>query len=254
MRISELGTWAAEDLRFAARESDNINKPIADPPTPGQLLHLRWNNFVIGPEGQVYRVCTPGVLRECYQGIPCSWDCGGVESGKCTEVPMPSCNIPSGCDQKGHKWCPRPCPVVADCRFKDSVSRAQWSVDGMLDETTVAFSLSPIQLLGRPCSWKVNRWIDRTPPEEFRFFHTHTGTSTELIELIEQARKCMLVFKLTSAENKLLATWQFSIATIRLACEMNENIKLHGNFYAPWVIYYNRERYEEHRDEQSSND
>lgn len=66
MKISDLNDNDAETLRFAARGLDGINKPLADPPTSSQILSLRFNNYVIGPDQHVYRICVPGVLLDVH--------------------------------------------------------------------------------------------------------------------------------------------------------------------------------------------
>lgn len=190
MKISELTGWAAEDLRFAAREQDHVNKPLADPPTSGQLHNLRLNGYVIGPEQQVYRVVTPGVLRECYQGIPCSWYCGGVVDGKCTEIPMPSCNIPDGCHQKPWNTCGTDvCPIKNVCQSKceseEKVSTTQKCVRiNMSKVATIDFDGTIVEhcfpMIGEPlpfafevlkemkaAGWKLILWTCREDSDRY---------------------------------------------------------------------------------------
>ncbi len=105
MKISELNNWDKETLRFLARERDMINKPLADPPTSGQLLNLRINGYVIGPNQEVLKIDCHGMLRECLHGIPCRHSCCGLADGKCTQRPFPSCGVPDGTCSLSDKPC-----------------------------------------------------------------------------------------------------------------------------------------------------
>lgn len=96
MKIRELSEHALEDLKFRARSTYYPCIPIADPPTKWQLQQLRYDGIIIGPEQQVYRVDFTGKLRECAHGVPCRYECGGLDNGSCTQQEVPKCGVPDG--------------------------------------------------------------------------------------------------------------------------------------------------------------
>jgi hypothetical protein len=98
MKIKDLNNIDRETLEHTIKMAslDKIREDIADPPTKKQLQLLRFNGYCIGPNQEVRRLDCAGMLRECYNGLPCYWRCGGLADGKCKQIEFPSCGVADG--------------------------------------------------------------------------------------------------------------------------------------------------------------
>lgn len=96
MKISELNQWDRETLEFDARSFlDDHNHQIHE--FKARHYHaLRCSGYAIGPDSEVYKYDSHGMLRECANGIPCRHWCQGAASGKCTQIPTPEDGCPTG--------------------------------------------------------------------------------------------------------------------------------------------------------------
>lgn len=86
MKYHELHRYAQDELRHEARDLlTDIRTDIVLPLTISQKHSFRVRNYNIENDGEVTRIDRQGFIRVCYQGIPCTYLCGGLKDGKCSQ-------------------------------------------------------------------------------------------------------------------------------------------------------------------------
>ena len=121
MKIKDLPQWPRETLKFAARPLlDGPCMPLADPPTAQQLHSLKVHGYFIGPDQEVLRCDMFGMLRECVHGIPCTYDCQGWTSGRCSQRPFPKCGVADGACLLTGKLC------NSSCKGREGFESPSW--------------------------------------------------------------------------------------------------------------------------------
>ncbi len=104
MRISDLSQNDMDRLVFEARDRNDVRNPILSPPSAQQMQSLRFAGFIIGPNEEILRI-VGGNLRECVNGIPCTYFCNGFSEGKCVERGFPICGVADGACLLTHEPC-----------------------------------------------------------------------------------------------------------------------------------------------------